>query len=218
MALSSSAKKRKSKVVFDNRQFVSEEAQDGYYEYVFGRTLIAEWGLTITPASYPSIANVIRERKWGEFCAQPKAAIVPVVREFYANAPKHDNRKVFVRGKQVNFSGKAINRFFKLPDIEKDEYNAYIGRQIDYQEILQEIVVPGTKWKLTDDKPVTFMSIGLTKECKPWYYFLGARLMPVRHFSDINKEKVVMLYCLVTGKSLDVGTFLSSHIVQCYKH
>ena len=68
--------------------------------------------------------------KWSEFCAQPKAAIVPIVREFYANAPEHDNRKVFVRGKQVNFSGKAINIFFKLPNIEKDGYTAFISRQI----------------------------------------------------------------------------------------
>ena len=40
----------------------------------------------------------------------------------------------------------------------------------------------------------------------------------VRHFSDINKDKAILLYCLVTGKSLDVGRFISSHIVQCYKH
>ena len=111
--------------------FVSEEAQARYFEYVSGRNLIAERGLTITPTGYPTIAHVIRERKWNEFCTQPKAAIVPIVREFYANAPEHDNRKVFVRGKQVNFSGKAINRFFKLPDIEKDGYNAFISRQID---------------------------------------------------------------------------------------
>ena len=77
--------------------------------------------------------------------AQPKLAVVPVVREFYANAPEHDNRKVFIRGKQVNFSGKAINKFFKLPDIERDGYTEFIGKQIDYEEILQEIAVPGTK-------------------------------------------------------------------------
>ena len=42
--------------------------------------------------------------------------------------------------------------------------------------------------------------------------------MPVRHFSDINKDRAILLYCLMTGKSLDVGRFISSHIVQCYKH
>ena len=56
-------------------------------------------------------------------------------------------------------------------------------------------------------------SIGLTKECKVWYYFLGARLMPVRHFSDSNKDRALLLYCVVTGKSLNLGKFISSHIV-----
>ena len=42
--------------------------------------------------------------------------------------------------------------------------------------------------------------------------------MPVRHFSDVNKDRAVLLYCLMTGKSLDVGKFISSQIVQCYKH
>ena len=218
MASSSTAKKRKSKLIFDNRKFVSEEAQTRYYESVSGRSLIAERGLIVTPTGYPGISSIIRARGWGEFCAQPKLAIIPIVREFYANAPKHDNRKIFVRGKKVNFSGKAINKFFKLPDIERDGYTEFVGKQIDYEEIIREIAVPGTKWKLTDDKPITFLSIGLTRDCKGLYYFVGARLMPVRHFGDINKDRAIILYCLMTGKSLDVGRFISSHIVQCYKH
>ena len=40
----------------------------------------------------------------------------------------------------------------------------------------------------------------------------------MRHFSDINKERAVLLYSIVTGKSLDLGKFLSSHIIQCAKH
>ena len=70
---------------------------------------------------------------------------------------------------------------------------------------------------MSNDKPVTFPSIGLTRECKAWYYFLGARLMLVRHFSDINEEQVVLIYSIVTGKYLDLGKFLSSHIIQCAK-
>ena len=42
--------------------------------------------------------------------------------------------------------------------------------------------------------------------------------MLVRHFSDINEERVVLIYSIVTGKSLDLGKFLSSHIIQCAKH
>ena len=68
MASSSSAKKRKSKVVFDGNKFVSEEAQTRYHESVLGRTLIAERGLVVTPTGIPEISSVIRARGWGEFC------------------------------------------------------------------------------------------------------------------------------------------------------
>ena len=127
MALSSN-KKRKGKIVFDKEKFISEDAQNQFHETVAKRHPIAERGLCIPGVNFPSIQNNFRARQWDDFCAQPKVAIVPIVREFYANAPEHDNRKVFVRGKMVNFSGKAINKFFKLPDIERDEYIAYIGR------------------------------------------------------------------------------------------
>ena len=142
---SSSTKKRKSKLVFDTEKFVSEEAQTRFHASVVKRNPIAERGLCVKGVNQPSIQNNFRARKWDEFCNQPKVAIVPIVREFYANALEHNNRKVFVRGKWVSFSGRAINQFFKVPDIDKDEYNAFIGKQIDYQEILQRIAVPGTQ-------------------------------------------------------------------------
>lgn len=119
-------------------------------------------------------------------------------REFYTNVPEHVNPKVFVWGRQVDFSGNSINRFLKLQDIENDEYHAFLGGEIDYHEVIRTITVPGTQWKMTDGKPITFPSIGLTRECKAWYYFLGARLIPVRNFIDITKEWVVLLYALVT--------------------
>ena len=124
--------------------------------------------------------------------------IVLVVREFYANVPKHHHQKVFVRGKQVSFSGHVINAFFNLSDIENDDYTAFLSGKIDYQEVLRTITVLGTQWKMSNDKLVTFPSIGLTRECKAWYYFLAATLMLVRHFNDINKERAVLLYSIIT--------------------
>ena len=97
-----------------------------------------------------------------------------MVREFYANVLEHVDHKVFVRGRQVAFGGSAINRFLKLQDIENDEYHAFLGGKIDFHEVLQTVTVLGTQWKVTDDKPVTFPSIKLIKECKAWYYFMSA--------------------------------------------
>ena len=74
-------------------------------------------------------------------------------------------------------------------------------------------MVLGTQWKLTDGKPVTFPSSGSTKECKTWHYFVGTQMMPVRHFSNVTRERVVLLYALVTKMSIDLGVFLSSTII-----
>ena len=41
-----------------------------------------------------AITANIEKWGWDNFCAQPKLAIVPMVLEFYANVPKHVNRKV----------------------------------------------------------------------------------------------------------------------------
>lgn len=218
MASSSSAKKKKQKIQWDRSKFVSEEAQIRYYESVEGRPLIAERGLTITQGGFPALWSTIQQRGWGAFCAQPSPAVVPLVREFYANAPAHENGKVFVRGKRVSFSGKAINKLFGLPEIGRDGYTTYYEEdQVDYQAVLQEIAVPGTTWKTTEGRPVTFKSIGLKKDCKAWHYFVGARLMPVRHMSDVTKERAVLIYCIVTGRSVDVGHFISAQIENCYK-
>ena len=112
----SSSKKRNGKGViqFDETKFVSENAQNRYYDPVSNQNMIAKRGLCVTGINWPTITTNIRERKWDSFCAQPQAAIVPVVREFYANVPEHHHRKVFMRGKQVDFNGHAINVFFQL--------------------------------------------------------------------------------------------------------
>ena len=62
MASSSSAKKRKSKVVFDSSKFVSEEAQIRYHDSVSNRSLIAERGLIPTSTGFPGIWSIIRQR------------------------------------------------------------------------------------------------------------------------------------------------------------
>ena len=80
----SGSKKRKGKSViqFDKAKFVSENAQNRYYDSISNRNSIVERGLCATEINWPSITANIRKRKWDDFCAQPLAAIIPVVREF----------------------------------------------------------------------------------------------------------------------------------------
>ena len=60
---SSSTKKRKIKVVFDTKKFVSEEAQTCFHDFVVKKNPIAERGLCVTGVNWPSIQNNFRARK-----------------------------------------------------------------------------------------------------------------------------------------------------------
>ena len=57
---SSSTKKRKSKLAFDTKKFVSEEAQNRYHDSVVKRNPIAERGLCVTGVNWLSIQNNFR--------------------------------------------------------------------------------------------------------------------------------------------------------------
>lgn len=46
---------------------------------------------------------------------QLEVAIIPVVREFYANAKFQQGYQVFIRKKKVSFDSDAINAYYEIP-------------------------------------------------------------------------------------------------------
>ncbi|MBA0747486.1 hypothetical protein Gogos_004398, partial [Gossypium gossypioides] len=74
-----------------------------------------------------------------------------LVRKFYANLTSSELTKVFVRGIKVPISSNAINEFFELPNFEDEKYFSLM-RNIEaenLQEILEELIVPGSKWTVS---------------------------------------------------------------------
>lgn len=45
-----------------------------------------------------------------------------VVREFCVDAIEHRDFREFVRGKWIAFDRTSINKFYNLPDVDKDDY------------------------------------------------------------------------------------------------
>ena len=57
---------------------------------------------------------------WEILCEHPDPAVVPIVREFYANGKEKDDLRVFFRGKWVKFDSTMINRYYGLDDLQND--------------------------------------------------------------------------------------------------
>lgn len=75
--------------------------------------LILERGIMPQEHHDRGIVATITERGWETFTAQPEAAVVAVVKEFYANAKEAKNNVVVVRGKSVAFNSTSINAYYQ---------------------------------------------------------------------------------------------------------
>ena len=75
---------------------------------VIKRNGILKRGIIIKRGNIP---RFIIDRGWQKLTAQPKAVVLQVVREFYANAYEHENCRALVRGKRVAFYRTTINQY-----------------------------------------------------------------------------------------------------------
>ncbi|GMN47214.1 hypothetical protein TIFTF001_016398 [Ficus carica] len=94
------------------------------------------------------IAEFIISRGWETLTVVPMTAVVPVVREFYADAFfEQDNNLVIVRGTMVSFSANTINEYYE------------------------------TKWTSRANVAQSFQKNALNRYAKAWNKFICANLM-----------------------------------------
>ena len=94
------------------------------------------------PRGYTRDFEKIENKGWEKSIAHPKATILPVVQQFYANVKEGEWDNVFMQGKRLRFSHTIINEFFRLNDLETLEYNSIMGKEFDAQQILEILVAP----------------------------------------------------------------------------
>nr|XP_009775484.1 PREDICTED: uncharacterized protein LOC104225403 [Nicotiana sylvestris] len=113
---------------FDNNKFVSAKAQDRFAEKA-SKKPIPERGIDVRSLqrNCPHMYDELMGRGLQTFINEPGEGNVMVVREFYANAPEHDNGIVTVRRKAVNASVEAIRTTYQLPPpvIDYDDFYEY---------------------------------------------------------------------------------------------
>ncbi|XP_075504542.1 uncharacterized protein LOC142541980 [Primulina tabacum] len=110
---------------FDRDRFVSEAARARFEHAKVHRNPIAERGFRrLFEDRHVETLGALERRGWVKFGEQPKAAVVSVVREFYANAGERTDGKAFVRGRLVPFDSFTINSLLKTADVDDSEFEA----------------------------------------------------------------------------------------------
>ena len=170
-----------------------------------------------TTAEYPEfVHNVISEHQWSNFCRVQREAVIQLVREFYANYDPAVPDSVFVRGKHIPLTPEAINQVYNLPEVE-DQYQEFFSSMnaTELKEVLNMLCEEGAEWTQGKRGAMTFPRAFLKPGPKVWFHFLKFRLMPSSHDHLINKERAILLYCIMEGRNFDVGKLIQKQIGVC---
>lgn len=188
-------------------KFVSESAHERYKAAKLHRNPHPERGFEFGEVLQYRVLNEFQERQWDEFCKPPRAAIVPLVREFYANAVERTDHKSWVRGKLVDYSPDSINALLQTPPVDHSQYEALVANP-DSQAIIHNLCYPGATWT----SPSCFPEKYLKETPSMWYYFVARRMMPVGHTSEVHRDRAVLLYALQQHIPIDVGKLIVSQL------
>ncbi|PIN25278.1 hypothetical protein CDL12_01973 [Handroanthus impetiginosus] len=196
---------------FDQHRFISQEAESYYNERLLGRAMVRERGIQ-------GVDVIARRRQWDGFVNTPGVANKTVVREFYANLRFTDPQRhtVMVRGKNVNFSARTINSLFGTPSIDTPgEVQEFLEDHPPLDTICNLICRENPQWTLSHlNEPIHFPRTMLTFAADNWLRLVSARLLPSSYTSEVTRERVVMIYAILTDVPFDIGRFLHRSILK----
>ncbi|PIN18203.1 hypothetical protein CDL12_09133 [Handroanthus impetiginosus] len=119
-----------------------------------------------------------------------------------------------VQGETINFLTSAIKHFFHTPIIHgPNEFNEF-AREPSSLEIISECICTSRPdWIRNVYNELTGIPRSFfTNEAWDWMRFINARLFPSSHTSEINKDRTILLYAILTDVPLDIGSYIHNVI------
>ncbi|KAH0464074.1 hypothetical protein IEQ34_006860 [Dendrobium chrysotoxum] len=193
MARWTSKSRKKKAETYNKFKFISEAAESRFVELVASSPLIAKCRfLYPTPLIFG----------WAHFCEEPYAAMVNVVREFYANRKESSDYSCFMIGKWVPFEFLTINRILN-------------HAPFDSQLILDLLYRPnsGVRWRTIEEKIVDFPASYLTQTSKAWHYFISTCMLPSKNISKVTTDRALLNYTIQKCYTINVGKLILSSIM-----
>ncbi|KAK9033241.1 hypothetical protein V6N11_018276 [Hibiscus sabdariffa] len=139
-----------------------------------------------------------------------KNFIFPLCLVFTYDVPTHftdpNQETVYVRSERVEFTAKAINKFFAVKrtvDLHTSFVNSMKDQNIDF--LLENMCFQGAEW---DEAYTTVERDRLKPAAKLWMYFLKINLMPTTHTATVNLPRLQLLHSILNSRSINLGQLI----------
>ena len=194
--------------------FVSDEAYSNWKKHYANKGFVVErrFRNPITP-----FKEMIEKRGWKALCTHQRSGYAAVVREFYSNLVGRKDNTVFVRGVWVPYGAKAINQVYGMAGHKHGSKFKKLLENPDLKKITEKLTDGKAQLRQEKGGPKTLNRGSLTEEAKVWFYFLASVLVPTRHLSTVREQEAVLLYAILKGYKLNVGTLIENSIMRYHK-
>ena len=112
----------------------SYKAEEKFEEFIKPRKLLEGKGFQFPPnplGIFQTIHSVVVRRGWVDFYQHPRDPMLHVVKEFYANMLRHDQRNIWVKNSLVPLDTRVINAYYNLPANIECEYSKLVANLTD---------------------------------------------------------------------------------------
>jgi len=163
---------------------------------------------------YPIFEDTIKQRGWeGIENMITEESNESIACEFLANAivKKEGDIHAYVRGNEVDYSKRAINRVLGLREVEncdvefrKKAYKEIRGRA-HWESLLEGLIKKGKGWVGTIERPNRINTVDLLPKYKAWASFILTVIDQTSSTKEMIRERVIILLSLVSDEDIDVG-------------
>ena len=194
--------------------FVSEEAYSNWKKHYANKGFIAErrFKNPITP-----FKEMIEQRGWKTLCTHQRSGYTALVKDFYSNLVGRKDNTVYVRGVWVPYGAQAINEAYGMAEHKHGSKFKKLLENPDFKKIAKKLTDGRAQLRQEKGGPKTLNRGSLTEEAKVWFYFLASILVPTRHLSTVREQEAIMLYAILKGYKINIGTIIENSIIRYHE-
>ncbi|MED6210054.1 hypothetical protein PIB30_060453 [Stylosanthes scabra] len=180
------------------------------------REVLPEIRIKIDDDALTPISAQINLRKWQRLTKLFLTVGYSLVREFYANALRLEEKKyqpftytTQIRGTEINFSPESIHRVLKLRDTPFPNAASYHDRKANnnlrLDEVLACLCVEGAQWvRHPDGRPHFLRRTDLQPMARGWYEFVCRSIMSTTNRFEVNVERAMLIHSIIIGEDIQV--------------
>ena len=87
----------------------------------------------------------------------------------------------------------------------------------NFKKIAKKLIDGKAQLGQGEGGPKTLNRGSLTEEAKVWFYFLASVLVPTKHLCTVREQEAIMLYAILKGYKINVGTIIENSIMRYHE-